>query len=98
MSNRFWGWELNMANPEDMIRQCIMMLHAMSEDSTIPRNIRRVADETMKVLQDEKKTIGLRAASALSMIDEVSNDSNMPIHARTRIWELASTLEAVPFD
>ncbi|HJJ29587.1 MAG TPA: UPF0147 family protein [Methanocorpusculum sp.] len=87
-----------MANPEDMIKQCIMMLRAMSEDSTIPRNIRRVADETMKVLQDEKKTIGLRAASALSMIDEVSNDSNMPIHARTRIWELASTLEAVPFD
>ncbi len=98
MSYRFWGWELNMANPEDMIKQCIMMLNAMSEDSTIPRNIRRVADETMKVLQDEKKTIGLRAASALSMIDEVSNDSNMPIHARTRIWELASTLEAVPFD
>ena len=87
-----------MANPEDMIKQCIMMLRAMSEDSTIPRNIRRVADETMKVLQDEKKTIGLRAASALSMIDEVSTDSNMPIHARTRIWELASTLEAVPFD
>ncbi|WP_319379172.1 UPF0147 family protein [uncultured Methanocorpusculum sp.] len=87
-----------MANPEDMIKQCIMMLRAMSEDSTIPRNIRRVADETMKVLQDEKKTIGLRAASALSMIDEVSNDSNMPIHARTRIWELASTLEAIPFD
>ncbi len=98
MSYRFWGWELNMANPEDMIKQCIMMLRAMSEDSTIPRNIRRVADETMKVLQDEKKTIGLRAASALSMIDEVSNDSNMPIHARTRIWELASTLEAIPFD
>jgi hypothetical protein len=97
-SYTFWGWELNMANPEDMIRQCIMTLHAMSEDSTIPRNIRRMADDTMKVLQDEKKTLGLRAATALSMVDEVGNDSNLPIHARTKIWELASTLEAIPFD
>jgi hypothetical protein len=98
MSYTFWGWELDMANPEDMIKQCIMTLHAMSDDPTIPRNIRRMADNTMKVLMDEKKTIGLRAATALSMIDEVSNDSNLPIHARTKIWELASNLEAVPFD
>ncbi len=87
-----------MANPDDMIKQCVMMLQAMSEDNTIPRNIRRVADETKNILLDEKKTTGLRAASALSKIDEISNDPNMPVHARTRIWELASTLEAVPLD
>jgi hypothetical protein len=32
------------------------------------------------------------------MIDEVSNDPNMPVHARTRIWELVSQLETVPLD
>ncbi len=45
-----------MASPEEMIKQCVMMLQAISEDSTIPRNIRRVADETKTVLLDEKKT------------------------------------------
>lgn len=87
-----------MANPDEMLKQCVMMLQAMSEDNTIPRNIRRVADETRAILLDDKKTTGLRAATALSKLDEVSNDSNMPVHARTRIWELASTLEAVPLD
>lgn len=87
-----------MANPEEMIKQCVMMLQAIIEDSTIPRNIRRVADETRGILLDENKSTGLRAATALSKIDEISGDPNMPVHARTSIWQLASTLEAVPLD
>ncbi|MDR3102532.1 MAG: UPF0147 family protein [Methanocalculaceae archaeon] len=87
-----------MASPENMIKQCVMMLQAISEDNTIPRNIRRVANETKTLLLDERKTTGLRAADALSLIDEISNDPNMPVYARTRIWELVSVLEAVPLD
>jgi len=79
-----------MTSPDETIRTCIQMLQNISEDSTIPRNIRRVADETKTVLQDESRSIGLRAATAISLIDEISNDPNMPVHARTRIWELVS--------
>lgn len=87
-----------MASPDETIRICIQMLQNINEDSTIPRNIRRVADSTRSILQDESKSIGLRAATAISMIDEISNDPNMPVHARTRIWELVSQLETVPLD
>ena len=74
------------------------MLSAIIDDSTIPRNIRKVADETRKVLSDDSKALGMRAATALSLVDEVSNDPNMPVHARTRIWELVSQLETLPLD
>ena len=57
-----------MANPEDTINSCIQMLQQIMEDSTIPRNIRRVADETRRVLMDNGKSIGLRAATAISII------------------------------
>ncbi|UUX91883.1 UPF0147 family protein [Methanoplanus endosymbiosus] len=87
-----------MAEPEKIISNCVMMLQQITEDSTIPRNIRKVADETKKVLTNEKQTLGLRAATAISMIDEISNDPNMPVHARTRIWGLVSQLETVPLD
>jgi len=70
----------------------------MMEDNTIPRNIRRVADETRVILLNESDAPGLRAATAISKIDEVSNDPNMPVHARTRIWELVSQLESIPID
>jgi uncharacterized protein (UPF0147 family) len=74
------------------------MLQQIMEDPSIPRNIRRVADETRNVLMSTSKTIGFRAATAISLIDEISNDPNMPVHARTKIWELVSQLETVPLD
>lgn len=87
-----------MADPEKTINTCIQMLQQIMDDSTIPRNIRRVADETRKVLMNTDRGLGLRAATAISMIDEISNDPNMPVHARTKIWELVSQLETVPLD
>lgn len=87
-----------MADPQNTINYSIQMLQAILDDTTIPRNIRRVADETKKVLMDNSQALGLRAATALSLIDEVSNDPNMPVHARTRIWELVSQLETLPLD
>ncbi|HJJ27235.1 MAG TPA: UPF0147 family protein [Methanocorpusculum sp.] len=85
-----------MADANDMIQRSIAMLQMLNEDPTIPRNVRKVADETMKILLDEKKQISLRASLALSKIDEVASDSNIPMHARTKVWEIASALEAVP--
>lgn len=87
-----------MIEPEKTIENCIQMLQQIMDDSTIPRNIRRVADETRALLLKDAKPAGFRAAEAISKIDEISNDPNMPIHARTRIWELVSQLESIPLD
>jgi uncharacterized protein len=87
-----------MPSPEQTVDHCIQMLSAIIDDGTIPRNIRRIADETRTLLQNKDKQLGLRAAEAISKIDEISNDSNMPVHARTRVWELVSNLETIPLD
>jgi uncharacterized protein (UPF0147 family) len=87
-----------MPNPEETIDNCIQMLSGITDDGSIPRNIRRVADETRTILQKQDLDIGLKAAEAISKIDEISNDPNMPMYARTRIWELVSQLETVPLD
>jgi uncharacterized protein (UPF0147 family) len=87
-----------MPSPEKTMENCILMLQRIQDDSSIPRNIRRVADETRTLLINNSKAMGLRAAEAISKIDEISNDPNMPIHARTRIWELVSQLETIPLD
>ena len=73
------------------------MLQNISEDSTIPRNIRRVADET-KASSRTNRGASVFVLQPQSLIDEISNDPNMPVHARTRIWELVSQLETVPLD
>ncbi len=87
-----------MSTPEQTIENCIQMLSAIIDDGTIPRNIRRIADETRTLLMHPDNDLGMRAAEAISKIDEISSDPNMPVHARTRIWELVSQLETVPLD
>lgn len=47
------------------------------------------------MLQDLKLSVGVRAANAVSMLDEISQDPNMPSFARVTIWSAVSTLESI---
>jgi len=62
-------------------------LNMISEDNSIPRNIRRGA------LLKPGDPIDLRVASATSILDELANDPNIPLHGRTLIWNIMSRLE-----
>lgn len=65
----------------------------ISEDNSIPRNIRRGADEVKQLLLNSSNPIDLRVASATSRLDELANDPNIPLHGRTLIWNIMSRLE-----
>ncbi len=77
------------------IQQAIQILKSIVEDTGVPRNIRRAAQESIEMLQDKSMSPGLRAANAISRLDEVSLDPNAPLFARTKIWQAISLLEQV---
>jgi len=68
-------------------------LNMISEDSSIPRNIRRGAEEVKQALLKLDDPIDLRVASATTRLDELANDPNIPLHGRTLIWNIMSRLE-----
>ncbi|MEB2835721.1 MAG: UPF0147 family protein [Desulfurococcales archaeon] len=80
---------------EAKIRLAMSILAGIVNDTGVPRNIRRAAAEALTHLRDTKLSPGVRAANAISALEEVSQDPNMPIHARTRIWNVISILETV---
>jgi len=80
---------------EAKIRQAIVMLMRIVNDTAVPRNIRRAATEAIKQLRDTSLSPGVRAANAVSILDEISQDPNMPVYARTLIWNVISLLETV---
>ena len=80
---------------EQKIQQAIMVLQRIADDLGVPRNIRRACSESIKVLRDKKYTPGVRAANAISILDECSQDPNMPLFARTAIWQAVSILEQI---
>jgi hypothetical protein len=80
---------------EAKIRQAMVMLMRLINDTGVPRNIRRAATEAIRQLRDESLSPGVRAANAISILDEVSQDPNMPVYARTLIWNVITLLETV---
>jgi uncharacterized protein (UPF0147 family) len=83
---------------ENVIKQCVEVLERIMSDDTVPRNIRRSAESVKSTLLNEQDSEAIRASSAISVLDEISNDPNIPLHTRTLIWNVASQLETVPVD
>ena len=84
--------------PSEVLRQCIDVLDRIISDDSVPRNIRRSADNIKNVLSNEKESLSRRAATVISNLDDIGNDPNVPIHTRTLIWGLSSRLESIPID
>lgn len=71
------------------------LLDEINDDRTVPRNIRTSVQEVKADLNNEKLDLPVRINSAISVLDEISNDPNIPIYTRTQIWNIVSMLEVV---
>ncbi len=80
---------------EAKIKRAMVMLMGIINDTSVPRNIRRAATEALNYLRDTKLSPGVRAANAVSVLDSISNDPNMPIYTRVKVWNIISLLETV---
>jgi len=83
------------AEYEVKIQQALMVLSGVSEDSTTPRNIRRAAKEAIDVLGNTGFTPAVRASNAVSKLDEILQDPNMPPYTRVKLWNVMSLVEAI---
>ncbi len=69
---------------------------SITEDSSVPRNVRtNVVTGLETYLLNEKDDLDLRIYSTISVLEEQINDSNIPQHARTRLFEFIRDLEEI---
>ncbi len=80
---------------EERIKQAMVVLGEVSEDNTTPRNIRRAAKDSMDALQTTEYTPAVKASNAISIMDEILQDPNMPPYTRVKLWNVMSILEAI---
>jgi uncharacterized protein (UPF0147 family) len=85
-------------NHSEVIKQCTEVLDMIISDDSVPRNIKRSADNIKIVLSNEKQSFSKRSAMVSSNLDDIGNDPNIPNHTRTLIWGLSSKLESIPVD
>jgi uncharacterized protein (UPF0147 family) len=80
---------------EGRIEEAMNVLGMVSEDTTTPRNIRRAAKQSIVALQLSENSPAVRAANAISILDEILQDPNMPPYTRVKLWNVMSLLEAI---
>lgn len=72
----------------------VEFLDELLGDTSVPRNVRAAIARAKEKLQANDAP-NVRASGAIYALDEVSNDINLPMHARTMIWNILSELEAM---
>lgn len=80
---------------KDQIDYTTEVMESIMEDTSVPRNIRKTIEEAKEKLSIDEKELNVNITSAIYLMDDISNDINMPAHTRTEIWTIISELESI---
>ncbi|HEV8290128.1 MAG TPA: UPF0147 family protein [Candidatus Norongarragalinales archaeon] len=77
--------------PPDTIKKISQHIDNLAGDTSVPKNVRNALALAKERLKDPDAEAAI--SGAVYALESVSNDINMPMHARTIIWNLMSELE-----
>ncbi|MHB1439106.1 MAG: UPF0147 family protein [Cuniculiplasma sp.] len=78
-----------------LYEEVMYLLEEMSQDTSVPKNVRKNAVDARGKMENQKTSLDIRCATAISMLDEISNDPNVPSHGRASLYTIISKLEAL---
>ena len=70
-------------------------LNQLATSPSTPRNIRKSIISLLEELKSEEYSMSVRAANTTSLLDDITQDPNMPSYVRTSLWQIVSTLENI---
>jgi len=77
------------------LKEAIDTLNQISSNPTTPKTIKKSVVDMVNGLQSEKDSMSVRAANAISVLDDVTQDPNLPSYVRVSLWQAVSKLEAI---
>lgn len=78
---------------DEQINQILEALTELSEDNTVPRNVKSKITSAIEALQEDTDNC-LKFNKAIQCLDDISNDTNIEAYTRTQIWNVVSLLES----
>jgi hypothetical protein len=79
---------------KEQIENTQAKMEEIMEDTAVPRNIRKAIEEAMQRISCDNN-LDVNISTAIYLMQDISNDINMPAHTRTEIWQIISELEAI---
>ncbi|MFA6530243.1 MAG: UPF0147 family protein [Candidatus Micrarchaeia archaeon] len=79
----------------EKLREITDIMASLIGDASIPKNIRKAISDAKMRLDNNAEEVNVKVSAAIYIIDSISDDINMPAHARTQIWAIVSGLEGI---
>ena len=79
----------------ETLNQAIATLEEIASNPSTPKNIKKSITDLAVELKKEESSVSMRAASAISLLDDITQDPNMPSYVRVTLWQAVSTLERI---
>jgi len=81
-------------NKESM-KESIDTLNQIVSSNSTPKTIKKSISDLIVTLTSQEYSLSVRAANAISLLDDVTQDPNMPSYVRTQLWQAVSKLESI---
>ncbi|HSF27621.1 MAG TPA: UPF0147 family protein [Nitrosopumilaceae archaeon] len=79
----------------DTLNQAITTLEQIASNPSTPKNIKKSITDLAIELKKQEYSVSVRAANAISVLDDITQDPNMPSYVRVTLWQAVSTLERI---
>jgi len=83
------------SNNKQSLENALQTLNQLATSHSTPKNFKKTINELINDLKLEEHSISVRAANAISSLDDITQDPNVPSFVRTSLWQVVSVLESI---
>jgi len=75
------------------VERATELLEDIMNDRGVPRNVKASLENSINEMKAEEESDDVKISTLIGVLDEASNDPNISLYARTKIWDVVSKLE-----
>lgn len=83
------------AQNTETLNATITMLEDIVSNPSTPKNIKKTITDLIIELKKQEYAVAVRASNAISTLDDITQDPNMPSYVRVTLWQAVSALERI---
>jgi len=80
---------------QEYLQNSLDTLNQVAANLSTPKNIRKNIQDLVNDLKSEEYSLSVRASNAISLLDDITQDPNVPSYVRVTLWQAVSTLENI---
>ena len=77
------------------MESAIQTLNQLATSHSTPKNFKKTISDLIIQLETNEYSLSVRAANAISSLDDITQDPNVPSFVRTTLWQAVSVLESI---